>query len=439
MNKKLAITIALTTLFLVVLLGVIAAFRSDLKTDSTNDQVAAPTSFPINRGVNGNGIKTTYGNRRLEEEQTRLLQIKSLTSKQLESMQKLRDLIRSKPIENNDFAISYSEDLDQFFIQLKSADATRKIEDFLAQDRDLLSIYKNDSYDYFKTGTASPQIVMAQEQQALDDYRAKKYEAKEEANSAVTTTVTPSISYSQQRNQNQTKAFNNLVQTLFSFKTIIPTPSSEKTLPLLLLPIGSVLPNTDPGSNQQQPSDQSTPSNLDALFTEAGQRVGTPPPLIKAVMAHECGVLLSETTANILAWSKPGAGLPPTHKCFDGGTTRGDGLDLGPMQFWIPRYFEPYSQSVNQFGKYNRPKPYVENIVDSVYASAYKLKLDSKSPDSNFSCLEVKRASWCYACGCRRYDNGNLGDRGCRHAPGLFQYLWGYYTEGRPATNNPPC
>jgi len=367
----------------------------------------------------------------LQQEQTKLQQSTPLTKEQVESLQKLKSTLRTKPEDNDDFAISYSEDLDQFFVQLKSSEATQKLEEFLAKDLELLKIYKNDGYDYFKTGTISPQTLVTQTQRALDDYRERKDESQK-ADSDLTMVdspppqlLSPTLPINKNDPSSQIKPVFNIFKTLVGLNSI-PMTTSTPT------------PGSNLGGNPTTLV-QSTPSNLDSLFAEAGQRVGTPPPLIKAVMAHECGVLLSETSANILAWSQAGAGLPITHKCFDGGVAKGDGLDLGPMQFYIPRYFEVYSQSVNQFGNYNRPKPYVENIVDSVYASAYKLKLDSKSSDSNFSCLEVKRASWCYACGCSRYDNGNLGAYGCRFAPGLFQYLWGYYTIGRPATNNPPC
>jgi len=289
-----------------------------------------------------------------------------------------------------------------------------------------VSTYKNDLYDFFQTSTTPPQKTINQATQKYDQYQEEKYQTEQNNNSInKESDLFPTVKSEDETVKNtirQVQSLNNLFK-LFTTNRIQSRPGPSST------PRGVTIPS----------SNQSVPSSLDALFAEAGQRVGTPPPLIKAVMAHECGVLLSETPSNILAWSQAGAGLPITHKCFDGGVAKGDGLDLGPMQFYIPRYFEVYSQSVNQFGNYNRPKPYVENIVDSVYASAYKLKLDSESSDSNFSCLEVKRASWCYACGCSRYDNGNLGAYGCRFAPGLFQYLWGYYTIGRPVTNNPPC
>ncbi|MFZ1549568.1 MAG: hypothetical protein WBB49_01370 [Microgenomates group bacterium] len=432
MDRKFGLILGVCVVGLFALIVALNFFTAPRPKDESSSS-PIPTRASITRtGNNFTQPKMSESMRKtLQQEQTKLQQSTPLTKEQVESLQKLKSTLRTKPEDNDDFAISYSEDLDQFFVQLKSSEATQKFEEFLVKDPELIKIYESDNYDYFKTGTISPQTLITQAQRVLDDYREREDESQK-ADSDLTIvdspppqSLSPTLPINTNDPSSQIKPVFNIFKTLVGLNSI-PLPTSTPTPGKILV------------GNPTSPV-QSTPSNLDSLFAEAGQRVGTPPPLIKAVMAHECGVLLSETSANILAWSQAGAGLPITHKCFDGGVAKGDGLDLGPMQFYIPRYFEVYSQSVNQFGNYNRPKPYVENIIDSVYASAYKLKLDSKSSDSNFSCLEVKRASWCYACGCSRYDNGNLGAYGCRFAPGLFQYLWGYYTIGRPVTNNPPC
>ncbi len=432
MDKKFGLILGACVVGLVIIIIVLNLFTSSKSKEETSTP-PLPTQAPVTRtGSNFNQPKVSASMQKtLQQEQSRLLQLKPLTTQQHEAMQKLKDSVQSKPVDNDDFAIIYSEDLNQFYIQLKSSEASQKLEEYLALDPELPNIYKNDTYDYFKTGTISPQTAMTQAQQAVDDYREKEYQARQ-TDSDLTKVDTPSAhtpSPTAIPNENdptsQIKPAMNVFKSLMGFN-------------LALLP--PTVPSLSPtAADKPASSDQSVPSNLDSLFAEAGQRVGTPAQIIKGVMAHECGVLLSETVANIQAWSKSGAGLPITHKCFDGGYKKGDGLDLGPMQFYIPRYFEIYSQSVNQFGGYNRSNPYVENIVDSVYASAYKLKLDSKSTDANFSCLEVKRASWCYACGCTDYNKGDLGTHRCRFAPGLFQYLWGYYKEGKPMTSAPAC
>ena len=433
MDRKFGLILGVCVVGLFALIVALNFFTAPRPKDESSSS-PIPTRASITRtGNNFTQPKMSESMRKtLQQEQTKLQQSTPLTKEQVESLQKLKSTLRTKPEDNDDFAISYSEDLDQFFVQLKSEGASKKLEEYLSKDPVLVSTYKNDLYDFFQTSTTPPQKSIEKSHQQYDQYQEQKYRIVQDSSSDTSVSLSPDLTYNQQRLQNQTSALNNLISALVSVR--IPAPTSTEKLNITLPGLGSIDLNPT-----QVPQDSSIPSNLDALFAEAGQRVGTPPPLIKAVMAHECGVLLSETPSNILAWSQAGAGLPITHKCFDGGVAKGDGLDLGPMQFYIPRYFEVYSQSVNQFGNYNRPNPYVENIVDSVYASAYKLKLDSKSSDSNFSCLEVKRASWCYACGCSRYDNGNLGAYGCRFAPGLFQYLWGYYTIGRPVTNNPPC
>ncbi|MBP6882967.1 hypothetical protein KBC14_01080 [Candidatus Woesebacteria bacterium] len=427
MDRKFGLILGVCVVGLFALIVALNFFTAPRPKDESSSS-PIPTRASITRtGNNFTQPKMSESMRKtLQQEQTKLQQSTPLTKEQVESLQKLKSTLRTKPEDNDDFAISYSEDLDQFFVQLKSEGASKKLEEYLSKDPVLVSTYKNDLYDFFQTSTTPPQKTINQATQKYDQYQEEKYQTEQNNNSInKESDLFPTVKSEDETVKNtirQVQSLNNLFK-LFTTNRIQSRPGPSST------PRGVTIPS----------SNQSVPSSLDALFAEAGQRVGTPPPLIKAVMAHECGVLLSETPSNILAWSQAGAGLPITHKCFDGGVAKGDGLDLGPMQFYIPRYFEVYSQSVNQFGNYNRPKPYVENIVDSVYASAYKLKLDSESSDSNFSCLEVKRASWCYACGCSRYDNGNLGAYGCRFAPGLFQYLWGYYTIGRPATNNPPC
>lgn len=432
MSKKFTLIILSFGSVLVMLLISLSVLRSNKPVQNETIDTPIPTQKSITQTSRNSYPQTVSDSdlNDLQAERLKLLESSPITQTQIESLQRLKDALQSKPVDNSDFAITYDSDLNQFFIQLRSESADQNIEDYLAVDPELLGMYKNDQYDFFRTSSISPKESIAQTRLQFDTYQEQKYLIIQDAGQDTFRDVSVSPSYNDQRILNQTSALNNLIKSLASFRIPAPSPSEKLNI---------MLPNIGPISPTDQPQNRGIPSNLDALFAEAGQRVGIPPPLIKAVMAHECGILLSESKNNIDAWSQPDAGLPSTHKCFDGGVKKGDGLDLGPMQFYLPRYFEVYSQSVNQFGKYNRARPYVENIIDSVYASAYKLKLDSKSTDAVFSCTEVKRASWCYACGCSRYDNGNLNAYGCRFAPGLFQYLWGHYTIGKPLSGNPPC
>lgn len=432
MSKKFTITIFITGVVLIVLLISLSVLRANQQIQNQTIDIPLPTTKSATQTSRTSYQLSTIGSgfNDLQAEMVGLQEARPLSQVQIESLQRLKDVLRSKPVDNSDFAITYESDLNQFFIQLRSESAKEKFKDYLAVDPELLEIYTNDQFDFFRISAASPQESTTQTRLQLDRYQEQKFLINQNESLNTSEDISISPSYNEQRNQYQTSALNNLVKSLTSFRIPVPSPREKLNI---------TIPNSERVSPPVQPLNSGVPSNLDALFAEVGQRVGLPPPIIKAVMAHECGVLLSESATNISAWSQPGAGLPITHKCFDGGVKKGDGFDLGPMQFYLPRYFEVYSQSVNQFGKYNRGRPYVENIVDSVYASAYKLKLDSKSTDAVFSCPEVKRASWCYACGCSRYDNGNLNAYGCRFAPGLFQYLWGYYKVGKPITSKPPC
>ena len=117
---------------------------------------------------------------------------------------------------------------------------------------------------------------------------------------------------------------------------------------------------------------------------------------------------------------------------------RGDGKDLGPMQFYTTAIFNSHSFVINSIGGYAHT-PNVENIRDAVYAAAHYAQTTALASSSDWSCTNVKRVSWCYACGCTRYDRGDLNNPGCIYAPKKFRYVWGYYKTGAPLNSTPEC
>lgn len=421
MKNKFIVASSIFLIFVLFLLVILV----DLFKKKYSNQVISPTSGPTTivdfqtNSSNSNHNSTEFSDSKIPQEVIdQINNLKSLTKEQAEELQNLKNRV---PMENEDFEIEYSQDLEQFFVLEKTNKAKDKLKEFFAKD-DLFDIYINNKKygDIFVKGNVSAKELRRKAEQ---DYIQKKALRKDEVRPTQTQTPTDSPA---KRDAKLIGGFirlftDNLDLIHLPRPTVTPGPEDENSTPT-----GSL---TNIGLDGSNP--------LNAIFNEAGQKMNVPPTILKAIMAHECGSLLNETPENIIAWSQPGSGIPPSHRCYDGGYVRGDGRDLGPMQFYTTAIFNSHSFVVNSVGGYIHT-PNVENIRDAVYASAHYAQSTALATSSNWTCSNIKRVSWCYACGCSRYDGGDLNNSGCKYAPGLFEYLWGYYTTGNP-TNSQPC
>ena len=121
MDRKFGLILGVCVVGLFALIVALNFFTAPRPKDESSSS-PIPTRASITRtGNNFTQPKMSESMRKtLQQEQTKLQQSTPLTKEQVESLQKLKSTLRTKPEDNDDFAISYSEDLDQFFVQLKS-------------------------------------------------------------------------------------------------------------------------------------------------------------------------------------------------------------------------------------------------------------------------------------------------------------------------------
>ncbi len=285
------------------------------------------------------------------------------------------DFQKKLPLSSAEFDMTYSESLGQYFIQKKTPDADQKINEFLQQNN--MQDVK-DSFPNNFVSTTKPAAAI--QRKAEDDLIKARLENLKMSDEVVPLPIEgPAGKSGDQQNLIDSS------KTVLSFNFGAPKP--KKTT---VSGAGAI----------------ANPTVLDAIFNEAGARVGTPPKMLKAIMSIECGRLISATPdQDILAWSAPGApGLPRGHGCYQ---NQGGYGAYGPMQF-VPGTFSRYGSAVNRYGGYAHA-PSIQNIRDSVFAAAELFLLNSGATGPTWTLEQMKRAYVCYAAGCSQYDTGRLG------------------------------
>ncbi|MBI2051823.1 hypothetical protein HYT33_03630 [Candidatus Roizmanbacteria bacterium] len=331
---------------------------------------------PSPRGASRETNLSPQEKQRLLDEARRFSKV--FTQDQLDSTKKFNVKL---PYESADFDIAYSDLTGQYFVKKKTPQADAKLDEFLRQNN--MSAVR-DNFNYLFVFGDEP--VSEQRNKAEDKARKAREEPKEESR--------------------------------------VPVPSPPSVAPQkkdieLLVKLVKSLTNLGSGAGQAGQGGAGLIPNagvLDGIFNEAGQKAGTPPVILRAVMRIECGSILSLPPETIVEYSTAGNGIPPGHPCF-----RNSAGAMGPMQF-MSGTWPGYGSAVNRIGGYPH-EPYVENIRDSVYASAEKLKSDSQAPDFNWSQEQVRRAIVCYHAGCARYPN-NIPQSTQRY----FDQVWQEYT-----------
>ncbi len=174
-------------------------------------------------------------------------------------------------------------------------------------------------------------------------------------------------------------------------------------------------------------------SNFTQLFEEVGSKVGVPPKILAAVTTAESPSTLNLTKEKINLYSTPNNVIPNCRPNVCSAT--------GPMQMTIgvdnsgsfqclkcgltycPNAWARYGKSINIF-KGASHNPNLCNLLDNIYATAYKLKNDSEATDPiNCSQEQVYRAGTRYHGSCSdRYRYPRLGNRT------YCEFLWWFYT-----------
>lgn len=305
------------------------------------------------------------------------------------------------PIVTDDYEIGYSDYMNTFYIYLKTANAQQLVDNYFTTKN--LAGFRTSYPNLFKTVTTPvvPEMRRIENEIFRSRLQAKGLNVQgvstvnaQEQPPAVSTNDDPNIP-----NQRDAMSVPHFFRDLLKGVPDDPEIDTKGTAGSGGTTGGGGLGGNFPGGNLPPNSD------LAKLFNEVATKVGTPAKLLQAVMRQECGRLLDPgytTDAQIAAWSVPGQGLPADHYCFDNGIGA-----QGPMQFFESAgSFITYGNAVNEYGGYTHA-PYVQNVRDSVYAAALKLRAESDGavPGTIWNESQVLHAIICYNAGCGWLDD----------------------------------
>lgn len=280
-----------------------------------------------------------------------------MTIEQAERFQNTRTKL---PIKTPDFEIAYFPLLNEYFILKKSARADQEINLFLQNNG--LSDIRNNFPNLFITTTEPTEEAI---KKAEDDFLKKTHRGPYALPSSQ---VKGAFSGEVKGTSDEDEFLNNLWKVNHTLQNDPNLTEGEE---------GAGGTNTPPPGG----GPTGDTSSIDAIFNEVANKVGVPAALPKAVMQKECGSVLSLSSEEISQFSQPGQGITADHPtvglCFDNHFDVG--CCYGPMQF-TEGTWQGYATAVNDLGGYSH-NPYIENIRDSVYGAAKKLKSDGGGGD----------------------------------------------------------
>lgn len=354
-------------IILVIVSSLIGGFR-----ERQDRRGPAPTLSPLQR------------EQKIQEIKSNIRSIPSSTASSLSTLD------RKLPQTNSDFEMIHSPVVGQYFIRKKTPQADQKINDFL-RENGISSIDDVNRTAPIFVIVSEPVQNVAQKKE--EEFISNKDEGIQESGPTPTSPPIPTPGVDQQTAKDA-QLLSELFKTILTFELeTVETPSA---------------------GGEQVPSGQLSQASgaLAAIFNEAGSKVGVAPKLLESFMRVECGRLLALPDEVINAYSQPGSGLPPNHYCF--GNAWGA---HGPMQF-IRTTWARYASSVNRYGGYTHT-PYIENIRDSVYAAAEKIKLDGRAANPfSWNQEEVYRSGRAYCGRCHEIPA----------CPNYCQRVWANYS-----------
>lgn len=412
--KKIIIILSFILLVLILLLLVLN-YLVNKDSLSSKKIFPTPTSFS-----NQSNINETEKTRQKQNEQLiptipisplPKLPLDNIKTLSPEIIAKVQQIKKQLPFDTESFQIDFSYPLESFIIAKKSPQAEEKLKEF----------FNNNQISYEELLKLN---LIHFTEKPLNEFKIQlenSYQKIQEKNN-LTLPISPtgktSLSYSV---SSSSESINPLIELLNIFLNFgqSTSPSSNPISPTIT-------------QNELLTPFPSSPSSLNDIFNEVGQKVGVPPKILEAVMKIEMRPAFNLSPQQIADYSTPNHYWPGCGPNLCSAT--------GPMQMTIgidnngytncpscgagfcPNAWASYGSTVNSFGGYaHQSNPC--NIRDNVYGSAAKLKNDSGATDSlNWTQPEVYLAGVRYYGSCDdEYRYEILGNRT------YCEYMWDYY------------
>lgn len=188
---------------------------------SITDQLAVPTNTPITRTGNNSNVSNTFPASSLNQEQRKVISnFKNLPS-----------------YESDALAISYSALTGKIYIEKRNDQSDTELQKIL-KINGLTELYSR-NHELFKIVKTNIYEEMSEEEELLTEIDLQSTKPG--------TTPSPSLSYDQQRRQNQTSSFNVLVKNLMSFR--LPEKSLQDKLVISLFRAENTNSESGTGTN----------------------------------------------------------------------------------------------------------------------------------------------------------------------------------------------
>jgi len=191
----------------VVLITAISVVRRQPQQESDVSSFVVPTSLPVNRSTTN-----SFGNSAIST-------IPTLMPDQQNAITNFKNFI---PYDSDALALEYSPYSNKVYIEKRSDQANAELQKFL-EENNLTDIY-NKYPNLFKIITSSIKERINEEEQVFNEPGLQTTETN--------TTPTPVLTYEQQREINQTNAFNAMVRNIIPFNAQYFAPQYERAIPL---------------------------------------------------------------------------------------------------------------------------------------------------------------------------------------------------------------
>ena len=426
MNTNKLIIIGIVLLLILIFLSQI--LKSSFK---LQNPTPSPRLTPINTNFtyqpNSKTFKKNQFDKSKKVNQNNPIQFRNLNNDQLEAFFQLQ---KKMPFENADFSVSYSYLLEKFIIEKKTTQAVDKFINYLKENN-----YDNLIEEDIFIFTDKPLNDYINEQEKviyLNKNEIIKENIKENIN-LITKQINENIINYPESNTFQKDETISIAEFLKIIFENIPSPYKSTNFPTITSTVTENFPTitTTVTEKINSNSPKFITTNLDQIFTEASQKVGVPKRILEAIVTIENASTFRLSSEEITQYSKPGNYWPkcgPNHCSATGPTQITIGIDhkgspkcssCGSITA-CPNQWLIYGKAVNKYaGDSHQALPC--NIRDNIFASAAKLKNDSRASDpQNWTKDQVYKAA--------RHYYGNCTDRHPHVGNRTYcEFLWDYY------------
>lgn len=253
------------------------------------------------------------------------------------------------PISTKDFDIAYSPILDQYFISLKTQNAPTLINQFLSTNS-LMDIKNSFPQLFVTTRVPIDKAIQTAEHIFISNVQYGRYwQATKDSEQHKDTTVQDSLGL-----------LDVLINNPYMTDKLDETDQGDTTLQVPVYKPGEI-------------------NSIDAIIAEEKVKVGVPGEAIDTIVENGCKHMFTFPSDKIREYSTPGNGLPQDDSCYS--TNLDSTCCLGPAQLKQQSWMI-YATSIKELGGYSH-EPNVENIRDSIYAAAKKMKVDGGGASPN--------------------------------------------------------